>query len=262
MNTAEASKALNILIVDDELLARKRLGTLLGDCTQPAATVGGEAKNAAEAMALLEHMQFDAILLDIHMPGGDGLALARSLKDLPYFQRDPPAVVFITAHAEHAVEAFELTATDYLTKPVRLERLQNSLQKIEHFRQSIRRLEPKNGIEKATDALIIQERGTTERIPLREVLYLKAELKYISVRTALKTYILEGSLNDLEARFPDQFLRVHRNALVATHAMRALEKHLDPDEGECWAVRLVGIDELLMVSRRQLSAVKDVISKA
>ena len=94
------------------------------------------------------------------------------------------------------------------------------------------------------------------------MLYLKAELKYISVRTALKTHILEGSLNDLEARFPDQFLRVHRNALVATHAMRALEKHLDPDEGECWAVRLVGIDELLMVSRRQLSAVKDVISKA
>jgi two-component system, LytTR family, response regulator AlgR len=260
-NTAEVSKALNILIVDDELLARKRLRTLLGDCTQPAATVGGEAKNATEAMALLEHMQFDAILLDIHMPGGDGLALARSLQNLPYFQTNPPAIVFITAHAEHAVEAFELTATDYLTKPVRLERLQNSLQKIEHFRQSIRRLESKNDIKKATDALIIQERGTTERIPLREVLYLKAELKYISVRTALKTHILEGSLNDLEARFPNQFLRVHRNALVATHAMRALEKHLDPDEGECWAVRLVGIDELLMVSRRQLAAVKEVISK-
>ena len=257
-----AAHVLNVLIVDDEQLARNRLRTLLGDCTQPMATVGGEAQNALEALAQLEQVQFDAILLDIHMPGGDGLALARSLKSLPYFQTNPPAIVFITAHTEHAVEAFELTATDYLTKPVRLERLQNSLQKIEHFRQSIRRLEPKNGIEKATDALIIQERGTTERIPLREVLYLKAELKYISVRTALKTHILEGSLNDLEARFPDQFLRVHRNALVATHAMRALEKHLDPDEGECWAVRLVGIDELLMVSRRQLSAVKDVISKA
>jgi two-component system response regulator AlgR len=261
MNTLEASKVLNILIVDDELLARKRLRTLLGDCTQPAASVGGEAKNAAEAIALLEQVQFDAILLDIHMPGGDGLALARSLKDLPYFQTNPSAIVFITAHTEHAVEAFELTATDYLTKPVRLERLQNSLQKIEHFRQSIRRLEPKNGTEKATDTLIIQERGITERIPLHEVLYLKAELKYISVRTALKTHILEGSLNELETRFPNQFLRVHRNALVATHAMRALEKHLDPDEGECWAVRLVGVDEVLTVSRRQLVAVREVISK-
>ena len=261
MNTVEASKALNLLIVDDELLARKRLRTLLGDCTQPAATVGGEAKNASEAMTWLEQVQFDAILLDIHMPGGDGLALARSLKNLPYFETNPPAIVFITAHAEYAVEAFELTATDYLTKPVRLERLQNSLQKIERFRQSMRRLEPENGIEKATDTLIIQERGTTERIPLHEVLYLKAELKYISVRTALKTHILEGSLNELETRYPDHFLRVHRNALVATQAIRALEKHFDIDEGDGWAVRLSGIDELLMVSRRQLAAVKEVISK-
>ena len=259
MNTA--SPAINVLIVDDETLARKRLRTLLQDCTQPTAIVGGEASNTADALALLEQVQFDAILLDIRMPGSDGLALARSLKNLPYFQTNPPAIVFITAHAEHAVEAFELTATDYLTKPVRLERLQNSLQKIERFRQSTRRLEPKNDIEKTSETLIIQERGITERIPLREVLYLKAELKYISVRTALKTHILEGSLNDLEARFPNQFLRVHRNALVATNAMRALEKHLDPDEGECWAVRIVGIDEVLMVSRRQLGAVKDVISK-
>jgi len=255
------SQALNVLIVDDEPLARQRLRTLLSDCTQTPVIVGGEASNTAEALELLEQVQFDAVLMDIHMPGGDGLALARRLKELPYFQTNPPAIVFITAHAEHAVEAFELTATDYLTKPVRLERLQNSLQKIEQFRQSIRRLEPENDTKKTTEILVIQERGITERIPLSEVLYLKAELKYISVRTALKTHILEGSLNDLEARYPDHFLRVHRNALVATHAMRALEKHLDPDEGECWAVRLVGIDELLMVSRRQLSAVKDVISK-
>jgi two-component system, LytTR family, response regulator AlgR len=261
MNAIDASKALDILIVDDELLARNRLRTLLSDCSHPAATVSGEAKNAAEAMALLERVQFDAILLDIHMPGGDGLALARSLKNLPYFQTNPPAIVFITAHAEHAVEAFELTATDYLTKPVRLERLKNALLKVEHFRQSIRRLELENGIIKTNETLIIQERGMTERIPLREVLYLKAELKYISVRTALKTHILEGSLNELETRFPNHFLRIHRNALVATQAMRALEKHLDPDEGECWAVRLEGIDEVLTVSRRQLVAVKEMISK-
>jgi two-component system, LytTR family, response regulator AlgR len=259
------NRSLNILIVDDEQLARKRLRTLLGDCMQPAATVGGEANNATEALSLLEQVQFDAILLDIHMPGGDGLTLARNLKSLPSFQTHPPAIVFITAHAEHAVDAFELTATDYLTKPVRLERLQNSLKKIEHYRQSIRRLEPKiapeNALSNGNDVLVIQDRGITERLPLAEVLYLKAELKYISVRTALKTHILEGSLNDLELRFPSQFLRVHRNALVATHAIRALEKHLDPDEGECWAVRLSGIDEVLTVSRRQLTAVKEVISK-
>jgi two-component system, LytTR family, response regulator AlgR len=257
-----AAHVLKVLIVDDEQLARNRLRTLLGDCTQPMVTVGGEAQNALEALAQLEQVQFDAILLDIHMPGGDGLALARSLQNLPYFQTNPPAIVFITAHAEHALEAFELTATDYLTKPVRLERLQKSLQKIEHFRQSIRRIEPENTSKTGGDVLVIQDRGVTERLPLAEVLYLKAELKYISVRTALKTHILEGSLSELEARYPAHFLRIHRNALVATHAIRALEKHFDPDEGDGWAVRLSGIDELLMVSRRQLAAVKEVISKS
>jgi two-component system, LytTR family, response regulator AlgR len=244
---------LNVLIVDDEPLARSRLRTLLGDCTEPKVTVGGEAQNTTDALVWLNKTPFDAVLLDIHMPGDDGLALARAIKSLQH----QPAIVFITAHAEHAVEAFELTATDYLTKPVRLERLQNSLQKIEQFRQSIRRLEPNL----PPEILLIQERGITERIPLHEILYLKAELKYISVRTALKTHILEGSLNELEARYPNNFLRIHRNALVATHAMRALVKHDDPDEGEGWALRLSGIDELLMVSRRQLAAVKEVISK-
>ena len=99
------------------------------------------------------------------------------------------------------------------------------------------------------------------RIPLAEVLYLKAELKYISVRTASKTHILEGSLNDLETRFPAQFLRVHRNALVARHAIRALEKHYDDSEGEGWAVRLDDVDEVLSVSRRQLAAVRAELAK-
>jgi two-component system, LytTR family, response regulator AlgR len=254
-------KTLHVLIVDDEALARKRLRTLLGDCSEPSVTVGGEAKNTAEALALLAQVQFDAVLLDIHMPGDDGLALAHSLKN----SAEPPAVIFITAHAEHAVEAFELAATDYLTKPVRLERLQVSmqktLQKIEQSKQLIRRLDPKNASIESHETLIIQDRGLTERLPISEVLYLKAELKYISVRTALKTHILEGSLSELEARYPAHFLRVHRNALVATHAIRSLEKHFDPDEGDGWAVRLSGIDELLMVSRRQLAAVKEVISK-
>jgi two-component system, LytTR family, response regulator AlgR len=253
---------LHILIVDDELLARKRLRTLLGDCTAPTVSIGGEAKNSAEALALLEQVQFDAVLLDIHMPGGDGLALARRLKDLPH----QPAIIFITAHAEHAVEAFELTATDYLTKPVRLERLQISMQKVllnlEQNKQLKRRLETENSSLESADFLIIQDRGATERLPLHEVLYFKAELKYISVRTAVKTHILEGSLSELEARYPANFLRVHRNALVSINAIRALEKHFDPDEGDGWAVRLTNIDEVLMVSRRQLAAVKEVISKA
>ena len=110
------------------------------------------------------------------------------------------------------------------------------------------------------ECLVIQERGRTERVPLAEVLYFKAELKYVTVRTAAKSYILDGSLSELEEKYPTQFMRIHRNALVARRAVRALEKHYDPEEGEGWAVRLNGIEELLSVSRRQLSAVREAIA--
>jgi two-component system, LytTR family, response regulator AlgR len=240
---------LKVLIVDDESLARARLRTLVGDC---GAQVGDEAANAAQAVAILQHEQFDVALLDIHMPGADGMTLARALQTLP----NPPAVVFVTAHAEHALQAFELEAVDYLTKPVRLERLQQALQKVERKRKAEQGL----AAELEKKSLVIQDRGRTERVPLDEVLYLKAELKYITVRTAAKSYIFDGSLSELEERHAPRFMRIHRNALVARHAVRALEKHFDPEEGEGWAVRLKGIDELLAVSRRQVAAVREAIS--
>ncbi|RYF37390.1 MAG: response regulator transcription factor, partial [Comamonadaceae bacterium] len=232
---------MQVLVVDDENLARSRLRTLLGDCTSPPAVVAGEAANAAQAMELLRRVPFDAALLDIRMPGADGLALAQVLRALPR----PPAIVFVTAHAEHAVQAFELEAVDYLTKPVRLERLQMALQKVERLVSGGQA--PRS--DALPEALLIQDRGRTERVPLAEVVYFKAELKYVTVRTASKSYILDASLSELEERHAAQFLRVHRNALVARRAVRALEKHDDPEEGEGWAVRLNGIDELLAVSR-------------
>ncbi len=246
------SEPLQVLVVDDEPLARSRLRTLLGDCREPAATAAAEAGNAAEAMDAVRRRAFDAILLDVRMPGADGLALAQALRGLPH---EPP-VVFVTAHAEHAVAAFDLEAVDYLTKPVRLERLQVALQKVE------RRLAERRGDAAGEEpVLVIQDRGRTERVPLSEVLYFKAELKYITVRTAARSYILDASLSDLEERHASQFLRIHRNALVARRAVRALEKHDDPEEGEGWAVRLNGIDELLAVSRRQLTAVREALSR-
>jgi two-component system response regulator AlgR len=224
---------------------------LLRDCTAPAAAVAGEAASSAQAMELLQRSRFDVVLLDVHMPGADGLALAQAMRSLP----QTPAIVFVTAHAEHAVAAFELEAVDYLTKPVRLERLQIALRKVERLAQAT------GGARQALapDILLIQNRGRTERVPLAEVLYFKAELKYITVRTADRSYILDASLSELEDRHP-QFLRVHRNALVARRAVRALERHDDPEEGEGWAVRLNGIDELLAVSRRQLSAVREALA--
>ena len=245
-------RVLKILLVDDEALARSRLRALLGDCTAPASVVAAEAGDAVQAMRALQRQSFDAVLLDIHMPGADGLALAGFIAGLPR----PPAVVFVTAHAGHAVRAFELDAVDYLTKPVRLERLRQALQKVERTMQTGTVQEP----EKAEETLLIQDRGRTERVPIGEVLFFKAELKYITVRTARRSYILDGSLSELEARFGSRFMRIHRNALIARRAVRALEKHFDPEEGEGWAVRLNGLDELLAVSRRQLGAVRDAIA--
>jgi len=192
------------------------------------------------------------VLLDVRMPGMDGVQLAQTIASMP----QPPAIVFVTAHAEHAVAAFDLAATDYLTKPVRLERLQQALQKVERLVQ----LQQSQSVDFSVDALIIQDRGRTERVPLTEVLYLKAELKYVTVRTATRSYILDGALNELEEKYPAQFMRIHRNALIARRAVRALEKHYDAEEGEGWAVRLNGIPELLAVSRRQLSAVREAIA--
>ena len=243
---------IRVLVVDDESLARSRLKTLLGDCREPQAQVLGEAANAVQAMDFLQHHAVDAVLADIHMPGADGLMLAQALRQLPH----PPAVVFVTAYAEHAVQAFELEALDYLTKPVRLERLQAALQKIERARHQA----ADAATEAQEDVLVIQERGRAERVPLAQVLYLKAELKYITVRTASRSYLLEASLSDLEARYGSRFIRIHRNALVARRAVRALEKHHDPEEGEGWAVRLDGVEDALFVSRRQLSAVRALVS--
>jgi two-component system response regulator AlgR len=242
---------LKMLVVDDEPLARSRLRTLLADCKAPPAEVAAEAANAAQAMEHLRRQAFDGVLLDIHMPGADGLALAQVMRTLP----DSPAVVFVTAYAEHAVSAFELEAVDYLTKPVRLERLEGALARVEKARQA-----RNGGAETEQEVLVIQDRGRTERVPVTEVLYFKAELKYITVRTAARSYILDGSLSELEERHGSQFLRVHRNALVSRRAVRALEKQFDAEEGEGWAVRLNGIDESLAVSRRQLSAVREALA--
>lgn len=235
-----------VLIVDDEALARSRLRALLAACEGVA--VAGEAGNAAQALEQLGRREFDAVLLDVQMPGADGVALARALREAAR----APAVVFVTAHPEHALAAFEVEAVDYLTKPVRLERLQAALAKVGKRLAAAPPPEP--------EVLLIQDRGRTERVPLPEILYLKAELKYVTVRTAARSYILDASLSELEERHPGRFLRVHRNALVARRAMRALERHDDPEEGEGWAVRLNGLDEVVAVSRRQLSAVRDALA--
>lgn len=244
---------LRVLLVDDEPLARLRLRGLVQALADPACAVVGEAGDADEALMQLRQVAADVVLLDIRMPGRDGLRLAAALKSLP----SAPAVVFVTAHAEHALKAFELEALDYLTKPVRRDRLAAALQRVQQ------RVAQRAGVTPAAPAerpmLVLTERGRVLRLPLAEVLYFKADQKYVTVRTASHVHIIDDALSDLEQRVGEGFLRVHRNALVALQAIRALElRPGDDGEGgsEGWAVRVAPLDEWLAVSRRQVAAVR------
>ncbi len=245
---------LRVLIVDDETLARTRLRTLLGCCHHHDVQIVGEAANAPQAMALVQHQQPDVVLLDIQMPGVDGIQLAQAFRSLPH----PPLLIFVTAHAEYAVSAFELEAVDYLTKPVRLERLQSALDKA----QRMAGLLGLSATETSPECLLMSELGKVVRLPLARVIYLKAELKYITVRTADASYVHDSSLSQIEERYPGRFLRIHRNALVAPHAIKALIRHKgngDSEDGEGWAVQLAEVDETLPVSRRQVAAIREAL---
>lgn len=245
---------LSVLIVDDEELARLRLRSLLADCSDPPAQVVGEAAHAPAAVQWLREHRADVALLDVQMPGADGVALAMTLRDIA----PQMAVIFVTAHAEHAVQAFELEAVDYLTKPVRRERLQAALQRAAR-RLGQAETEPSPLVE--AEALLVHDRGRLLRVPVGEALYFKAELKYVTLRTATHSYVLDESLSELEQRLGPGFVRVHRNALVARRAMRALERRPDEDDGsEGWALQVSPTNEWLAVSRRQVPAVKEALA--
>lgn len=252
---------LRLLLVDDEPLARLRLRQLVASNPGLDAEVSGEAANADDALAWLEREEADVVLLDIRMPGHHaaqaGLRLAARLPALPH----PPAVVFVTAYAEHALQAFELDAVDYLTKPVRADRLAAALQRVRQRLRPVSEAMPLDG-----PVLVVSDRGRVLRIPVAEVLLLKAEQKYVTLRTAARSHVLDDSLTELEqklAALGGDFLRIHRNALVARRAIRELERRGIDDEGgaagegaEGWAVRVAPLDEWLAVSRRQVGAVK------
>jgi two-component system, LytTR family, response regulator AlgR len=257
-----AAPALQVLVVDDEPLARQRMRTLLADLqAQVPHQIADELATATAALARIAHGPgIDVVLLDIHMPGMNGLVLAEALRA----QRQPPAVVFVSAHAEHALKAFELQATDYLTKPVRLERLRQALQKCEQLRQLNRAQEADLPMSPDTrsdePALIVVDRGRTQRVPLAQVLVLRAEQKYVTVVTAQQQLILDASLTDLEAQHPQWLLRVHRSALVNRRAMRSLHK-ATTDEGEGWVLQLAGLADAVPVSRRHVADVRQVLGQ-
>lgn len=253
---------MKIAIIDDEPLARMRTRSLLSQASVANEVVAEFGEPVNGLMWLQEQDRAgtspDMLLLDIQMPGLDGMVLAARLREL----RQPPAVVFVTAHAEHALRAFDLAAADYLTKPMRLERLNATLDRVLKL-QAARQTEPAGageGVE-GVDVFVVQDRGRLERIPLAQILYFKAEQKYVTLRTAEHSHVLADSLTELEGRVGERFIRVHRNALVARQAMKALERRADDVEGgETWAVQVVPTMEWLSVSRRQVTAVREAMA--
>ncbi len=243
---------MRVFIADDEAPARERLRALLEDIAAELPTrVVGEAKNGLEAVEQVPLSGAEVVLLDIHMPGLGGLEVARHLATL----EKPPTVVFVTAHDRHAVEAFELNALDYLLKPVRAERLAAALRKAAvPGRDNLARAAPA-----PREYLSVAERNRIVLVPVEEIVFLRAEQKYVTVRTRGHEHLIEEPLVALEREFAARFIRIHRNCLVARGAIRGFERAADGEDEPRWLVVLDGIDERLPVSRRQWPALKDLL---
>lgn len=250
------TRPLRLLLVDDEAPARARLRDLLGDIAEDVPTeVGAEAADGFAALERAEGGAFDVALIDIRMPGMDGIELARHLARLTA----PPAVVFVTAFDQYAVQAFELAALDYLVKPVRAARLADALKKAQRRADDAQRLE-KSALATRRH-LSCMERGRILLVPVAEIIYLKAEQKYVTARTAQREFLLEESLVHLETEFGERFLRIHRNCLVARETVAGVERAADGPDGEThWEVILDGVAERLPVSRRQWPQVKALLT--
>ena len=243
---------LRVFIADDEAPARERLKELLADlATEVPTEVAGEAGNGLETLERLPASGAQVLLLDIEMPGMRGLEVARHLAGL----ESAPGVVFVTAHDRHAVEAFELNALDYLMKPVRAERLAAALKKAGSEGPPARERLAQAATQ-AREYLSVTERHRIVLVPVREIVYLRAEMKYVTLRTRAGEHLIEESLVALEREFAQVFVRVHRNCLVAREAVRGFERAVGGEDEPRWNVVLDGVAERLPVSRRQWAEVR------
>jgi two-component system response regulator AlgR len=238
---------MKVLVVDDEAPARERLRSLVDefeDCS-----VCGEAANGQQALAAAGQHQPDVLLLDIRMPGMDGLEAARHLQLLD----NPPAVIFTTAYSDYAIAAFETHAVDYLLKPVRRERLAEALKNARRLtRAQIASVQATDNNGNERSSICARVRGGLQLVPVADIRYFHADQKYVTVGTPGIRVLVEETLKSLEDEFGDRFLRIHRNALVAT----AFLAGIDRDPGGHYRVSLQGIEERFEVSRRHLADVR------
>jgi len=239
---------MKVVIADDEPLARERLRSLLA--AHPDVEVVAEVGDGRAALEACAGHEPDLVLLDIAMPGMDGLEAARHLAAF----EPRPAVVFCTAYDAHALSAFDAAAVDYLVKPVRPERLDDALGRVRTFAAGLGRGRDTDGDGRRTH-LCARLRGSLRLIPIEEVHYLQAEEKYVVVHHARGEDLIEESLKSLEEEFGDRFLRIHRNCLVARHELVELRR--DP-EGHVRAILRHG-KQPLEVSRRCVAPLREAL---
>ena len=240
---------MKVVIADDEPLARERLRALLAE--HPGIDVVAEAENGLDALQACSQHRPDMVLLDIAMPGVDGLEAARHLAAF-----DPrPAVVFCTAYDEHALSAFEAAAIDYLMKPIRSERLAAALERARTFIAGRETHAPATSNQQPRTHLCARLRGSLRLIPVEDIRYLQAEEKYVVVHHARGEDLIEESLKSLETEFADRFVRIHRNCLVARNEIVELRRAGD---GHTQAVLRHGAHPL-EVSRRCVAQLRETL---
>ncbi len=237
--------SLRVLVVDDEPLARSRVRELLAEF--PEIDCLGEADSGAAAIDACADGEIDLVLLDIRMPGLDGLETARHLLRLPR----PPVVIFLTAYDDRAIDAFETGAADYLLKPVRRERLEQALARAR--RLAVAAPDPTTQAPGPRRHFAVRRGGNLRLVPVEQVLCLRAEDKYVGLLCADgEEHLTEESLVAIEREFGSRYLRIHRNCLVASEHIRGLER----DAAGVERVRVAGLEQALDVSRRNLAAVR------
>ncbi|MCI0733859.1 MAG: LytTR family DNA-binding domain-containing protein [Methylococcaceae bacterium] len=240
---------MKILVVDDEKPARQRLIGLLREIG-PDLQVVGEASNGVDAVDQCITRDVDLLLMDIRMPLMDGLDAAREIARLPH----PPVVIFLTAFDEHALEAFDSNAIDYLLKPIRKSRLQTALEKAKVFNLARWKVLESSPLMtgRMRSHIAAHNRGEVVLMPVGEVRYFQADRKYVLACSATQRILIDEALKALEKEFSPLLVRVHRNALVSARYIRGVYR----DPNGRLQVRLDGIRESIEVSRRHVSALR------
>ncbi len=237
---------MNVLIVDDEHLARQRLRKMLSATSEHR--IIGEAETGEDALRKTQASQPDVVLMDIRMPGMDGIEAASYINRMD----NPPAIIFTTAFSDRALNAFETHAVDYLLKPIKLSRLEAALEAAKRMNKAQMSQLREDEAVGSRQKICVKNRGSLELIPVEEIIYFQADQKYVTLRTADQEYLIEESLKALEEEFSQHFIRIHRNALVAQKMLTGLTKNNDGHT----CISFAEVDDLLEISRRHLPQIR------